>query len=717
MKRLLTFLILSFCISFIGYAQVKIGLPAGAPQASSVLDLSNIGDGTRGFSLPRVANTASIVTPVNGMLIYDLSTNCTKVYDNGVWSGCLSTQPAPSSVGVNCTTSAINGNYNQGTALTASNTITIIMINNTQAALTITPTTSDIALSDVAAAGMVIASVSPASVSPAAGGGTSTITYTLSGTPTTAGSFTATFTKLGLSCVKTGNVCATIVPITVSNTTTPATLPIPSVNGNTINYTAAGGTPNSSLTWSMTSSPAGLFSNVTSGTGAIAQAILNDNVSGLVTVTYSALNACGVTVTGTKGVAVSDLTVNNTSSAINGNYLYNSALTAANTVTIVLVNYSPGAKTITPLNADIVLSGAGAAGMSVTSFSPASVSVAANGGTSTITYNLTGTPTALGSFTATWTKVGLSLAKTNTVCTSITPITISTVINPGTLPNPIVDGNTITFTGAGGTPNASGMSWTMTSIPSTGVFSNPSSGTGNTAQAILVAGATTGAVTVTFTASNACAIASTSTYTMSLYDNLRSALNAGGCTSCVAYDAAAADTWVQITAAEYAQIDNFLSVNLAAGNETVMASPAGSFNPGYALYSSGTNNTKLPANNYVVAFSAIQNSGSSNNNAYLKYSNSAPTGFSMSGPSLKLANTSGRVYNIMKKPSAVINASAATTVGIYSGPTDWLGFATTGLSGSIYNYVNGDGSAISSVGGLSNACMQYQVKGTTIKKW
>ena len=58
MKKLFTILLLTCVLGSVSFAQVKIGLPAGAPQASAVLDLSNMGDGTRGVALPRVANTA-----------------------------------------------------------------------------------------------------------------------------------------------------------------------------------------------------------------------------------------------------------------------------------------------------------------------------------------------------------------------------------------------------------------------------------------------------------------------------------------------------------------------------------------------------------------------------------------------------------------------------------------------------------------------------------
>lgn len=326
-------------------AQVKIGLPVGTAQSSSVLDLSNTGTGglTKGLIIPSVTNTASIATPYNGMIVYDLSSTCTKAYENGAWTGCLS-QPATPAVAVNCSASAINGLYTTNTALTVSNTITMVLTNNSFSAVTITPSTSDIVFSGTAAPGITVSSVSPASVSPGAGGGTSTITYTLNGTPTTAGSFTATWTKLSLSCTKTSNVCTAISAITVTNTTTPSTLPIPVVTGNTINFTAAGGTPNTGLSWTMTSSPSsGIFSNTASGTGTTAQAVLVGGAEGTVTITFTATNACGSTVTGTQTVGMGDAI----RAGLSTNALVYDAATTNTWIQVTAAEYSNLSTTVT----------------------------------------------------------------------------------------------------------------------------------------------------------------------------------------------------------------------------------------------------------------------------------------------------------------------------------------------------------------------------------
>jgi len=71
--------------SFTTFAQVGIGTTT--PHASAVLDLTA---SDKGFLLPRVTSPTAITqTSVNGLMIYDTTDNCVKVFQNGAWSGCL----------------------------------------------------------------------------------------------------------------------------------------------------------------------------------------------------------------------------------------------------------------------------------------------------------------------------------------------------------------------------------------------------------------------------------------------------------------------------------------------------------------------------------------------------------------------------------------------------------------------------------------------------
>lgn len=85
MKKILFVLIA--LSGFLTQAQVKIGDNPTTVGASSALELEST---NRALVITRVANTAAITTPVNGMIIYDISSNCMKAYENGAWTNCLS---------------------------------------------------------------------------------------------------------------------------------------------------------------------------------------------------------------------------------------------------------------------------------------------------------------------------------------------------------------------------------------------------------------------------------------------------------------------------------------------------------------------------------------------------------------------------------------------------------------------------------------------------
>jgi hypothetical protein len=84
MKKIkITFFVL--CISILSVAQVGIG--TNTPVSSAILELKAT---DKSLLLTRVATTAAVTTPVNGMMVYDISSNCIKGYQNGAWTGCLS---------------------------------------------------------------------------------------------------------------------------------------------------------------------------------------------------------------------------------------------------------------------------------------------------------------------------------------------------------------------------------------------------------------------------------------------------------------------------------------------------------------------------------------------------------------------------------------------------------------------------------------------------
>lgn len=72
---------------YLTQAQVKIGDNPTTVGTSSALELEST---NKALVITRVANTAAITNPVNGMIIYDISSNCIKSYEDGAWTNCLS---------------------------------------------------------------------------------------------------------------------------------------------------------------------------------------------------------------------------------------------------------------------------------------------------------------------------------------------------------------------------------------------------------------------------------------------------------------------------------------------------------------------------------------------------------------------------------------------------------------------------------------------------
>ncbi len=177
----------------------QVGIGTNTPNPSSILDLTST---DKGLLLPRVATTSAIVAPVNGMMVYDISANCLKAYENNAWSSCIS---AFAGTIVNCNANGFQGSYSTNLPFTAANVFTVTITNSASSPSTFSETTLNFATGDLVLSGITgvsVASVSPASVT-LIGGQSQVVTYTLAGTPTSIGTLTATWTNLSLNCIKT----------------------------------------------------------------------------------------------------------------------------------------------------------------------------------------------------------------------------------------------------------------------------------------------------------------------------------------------------------------------------------------------------------------------------------------------------------------------------------------------------------------------------------
>ena len=182
----------------------------GTTAADAVFTTGNVGIGTTtpagaldvvstnsGFILPRVANTAAVTAPVDGMIIFDISSNCMKAYENGAWTDCLSKSLAVVS---ECGHIGFEGLYLVGEPTNNSNGFTVTFTNNGSSTETISFTTSDLVVSGTGQGTVTVASVSPTSATLTAGD-SQIVRYQLSGSPTS-GTLQGLWTNNSLTCTK-----------------------------------------------------------------------------------------------------------------------------------------------------------------------------------------------------------------------------------------------------------------------------------------------------------------------------------------------------------------------------------------------------------------------------------------------------------------------------------------------------------------------------------
>lgn len=205
---LTTLVISSFSFS-LTFGQVGIG----TPNPRGALDINMPVTNTSGLVLPTNSSPDSIVNPqggdiAEGTIIYDSEKMCVRVYTGNSWSDCLSdARPTTSSPDIvaDCSSDGFQGTFQTGTPLSGA-TFTITITNNSVTTVgSISFQTGDLVLNGESTSGISVSSVSPtsATINP---GQSRTITYNLTGTPQMDGHFTGVWSKLNLSCSKSGDV-------------------------------------------------------------------------------------------------------------------------------------------------------------------------------------------------------------------------------------------------------------------------------------------------------------------------------------------------------------------------------------------------------------------------------------------------------------------------------------------------------------------------------
>jgi len=161
----------------------QVGIGTATPHPSSDLDL---GDINKALYLNRVSNTASINDPQPGMMIYDISEQCVKVYQNDPpkWSGCMDSVSGVVS-GFTCGSASFSpATATQGAVYNGTLTIPYTGGNGgtypaqsfTQNGLTFTLTAGNFSI------------------------GNGNLVYTINGTPATSGAMSVNITAGGKSC-------------------------------------------------------------------------------------------------------------------------------------------------------------------------------------------------------------------------------------------------------------------------------------------------------------------------------------------------------------------------------------------------------------------------------------------------------------------------------------------------------------------------------------
>ena len=218
-KKRLLFLV-TLLMSTMIWAQV--GINTDTPNANSDLEL---GSNNKALLLNRVANTAAVASPVNGMLIYDNSVNCVKAYENNAWStylssGSTSTSPSTGGTGVvssygapACTAGSVSGTMTEGVAVSG---VTMTVYANVTTLGTYSITSGPVNGVTFSGSGTFTAT------------GCQAITLTATGTPTAAGTYnyplSTTPSETVSATVASGAGAGTIASIDCAGATTTGTL-------------------------------------------------------------------------------------------------------------------------------------------------------------------------------------------------------------------------------------------------------------------------------------------------------------------------------------------------------------------------------------------------------------------------------------------------------------------------------------------------------------
>ncbi len=447
MKKILSYFCLLLASAYTASAQTGIGTTE--PQRDAVLDLTAQ---DKALLLSRVATTDAIANPTNGMIVYVIDSDCFKVYQDNTWSGCIYTIPG-SVATLSCT-----GTPHSGT------------LTSTKPALGVHSVLAYTGGNGMPHDGQTVASTGVTGLYATLGAGNftngnGTLTYTITGTPSEAGTATFNISIGGQQCVLTREVrpdggtitsldCASAVlhgTLRENTTATGVYFEIPYSGGDTGKYPAQ----NISAT-GITGLVATLIeSNFTNGNGILIYNV-EGSPSGAGTANFY-INIGGKNCTFSVTVLpdAGALSALSCASATNTGTLSPGVASAGVSFSVPYTGGNGGnytAKTITST---------GVTGLTAT-LSAGSFAV----GPGSLTFTVTGTPSAEGVASFAINVAGLSCTVTRTVITTLTALNCSTATHNGTLTKGVAASSTTSIVGyTGGT----GGTYTAQAITSTGV--------------------------------------------------------------------------------------------------------------------------------------------------------------------------------------------------------------------------------------------------------
>jgi hypothetical protein len=718
-------------------AQLKVGDNPTTINPSAVLEVEST---SKGLLPPRMTQTQrdAITSPANGLIIY--CTDCLPkgVYVNDgsgaspIWTS-LSSAATPQ-VAANCALNSFAGTYISGIALTGSNTFSTTITNNSFSTATISFGVGDLVLSGTT--GVTVASVSPASATLSAGAA-QLVTYTLSGTPATAGTLTGTWTKLSLNCTKTQTITlgASLTALNCSSGTTTGTITAGSAaSGVSFSVPYTGGNGGAYLAQSISSTGVtGLTAALTAGTVATGAGNLNFTVSG----TPSGAGTASFALTVGGQSCTYTIPVFSASSGGTGVVSAWSCATASAGTLQVGVAATGVTQTITA-----TVTSAGTYNISIPAVNGITFSGSgtfAGTGAQNVILTASGTPAAGGSSSFTLpTTPNCNFTRTVLPAATFDCNNIAQTISPATpfVNNTVYTGGvTISYTAGNGTSYGAATLGPVSGLTLTRVAGTYAAGGGTVVYNL--SGTYTGPNNgvVTFTGFSECPSASV------VYgDAIRAALSQGGCGSCAAYDAAAADTWIGVDSATYSKVLLIPSAGQYGFTEAQVAPGSGATNVGPFVLSGsqtvGSSQTKVPSGSYPFACKILTGTNTTaipGSALMLGTSNTVmnvfPTAKFLPGqvPSTTYFGPSNKfVFYVLKRPTTSVAANML--IGMYSAPgpgptyqSTAIFIPTTGGTGfSTFYYVdNAFATNISAntSGGGNNWMMGIQVLATPTKQW